>query len=555
MTGDAPEKFVVLAILDGWGIALKGPGNAIAQARTPNMTSFWASYPHTQLQASGQAVGLPRGEDGNTETGHLNLGAGRIVYQELERINMSIADGSFFNNKEILSAFEHAKKNQSNVHLMGLIGAGGVHSNIEHLFALILFAKKCNFNNLYIHLFTDGRDSPPTSARTYIEKINEVTQREGVGKIASIMGRYWAMDRDLRWDRTARAYLTLTQSIGNLVSSAEEAIEKSYKLGSTDEFISPSVICDQQKKPIAKIKDNDAVIFFNFRIDRPRQLTKAFVLSDFSKTTIIQDIDPFQDKYHKHAMSPKKVDDVQLFERGAPLNNLFFVTMTEYSKLITDSGAHPAFPPEKIETPLGAVLAVNNARQFRITESEKERFVTFYFNGLLEEPYTNEDRIIIPSPKVPTYDQKPEMSADEITEVIMAKMKSMKYKFILVNFPNADMVSHTGNIEATISAVEKVDECLGKISSYVLAQPEATLLITADHGNAEEMLNLENGQVDTEHSTNPVPFIAVSRKFLGNPQTLPSGILADVAPCVLGILDIPQPEEMTGINLLKEIWK
>jgi len=229
--------------------------------------------------------------------------------------------------------------------------------------------------------------------------------------------------------------------------------------------------------------------------------------------------------------------------------------MTEYSKLITDSGAHPAFPPEKIETPLGAVLAVNTARQFRITESEKERFVTFYFNGLQEEPYTNEDRIIIPSPKVPTYDQKPEMSAEEITEVIMAKMKEMKYKFILVNFPNADMVSHTGNIEATIKAVEKVDECLGKISSFVLAQPEATLLITADHGNAEEMLNLENGQVDTEHSTNPVPFIAVSRKFLGNPQTLPTGILADVAPCVLGILDIPQPEEMTGINLLKEIWK
>lgn len=555
MTGDSPEKFVVLAILDGWGITLKGAGNAITLASTPNMTKFWASYPHTQLQASGQAVGLPRGEDGNTETGHLNLGAGRIVYQELERINISIADGSFFKNNVIFSAFEHAKKNQSSVHLMGLIGAGGVHSNIEHLFALILFAKKCNFNNLYLHLFTDGRDSPPTSARTYVEKINAVTQREGVGKIASIMGRYWAMDRDLRWDRTARAYLALTQSVGNLVGSAEEAIEKSYKGSYTDEFISPSVICDEQKKPIAKIKDNDAVIFFNFRIDRPRQLTKAFILSDFSKTTTIQDIDPFQDKYHKHLKQHKNIDNVQLFERGEPIKNLFFVTMTEYSKLITDSGAHPAFPPEKIETPLGAVLSVNNARQLRITESEKERFVTFYFNGLREEAYTNEDRIIIPSAKIPTYDQKPEMSADEITDTIIAKMKEVKYKFILVNFPNADMVGHTGNIEATVKAVEKVDACLGRISSFVLAQPEATLLITADHGNAEEMINLETGQVDTEHSTNPVPFIAVSRKLLGNPQTLPTGILSDVAPSILGILDIPQPEEMTGINLLKEVWK
>src|SRR3990172_7841236 len=294
MTGDAPEKFVVLAILDGWGIALKGPGNAITQARTPNMTSFWASYPHTQLQASGQAVGLPRGEDGNTETGHLNLGAGRIVYQELERINMSVADGTFFKNRELLSAIEHAKRNNSNLHLMGLIGAGGVHSNIEHLFALILLAKKNNFNNLYLHLFTDGRDSPPTSARTYIDKIKEVIRKEKIGNIVSIMGRYWAMDRDLRWDRTARAYLALTQGLGNLVKTPEEAVENSYKLGKTDEFIYPSLICDSDGKPITKIKNNDAIIFFNFRIDRPRQLTKSFILSDFSEETIIKDIDPYQ---------------------------------------------------------------------------------------------------------------------------------------------------------------------------------------------------------------------------------------------------------------------
>jgi len=555
MTGDASSKFVVLAILDGWGIAPAGPGNAILEANTPNMNKFWASYPHTQLQASGEAVGLPRGEDGNTETGHLNLGAGRIVYQELERINMSVADGTFFKNRELLSAIEHAKSNNSNLHLMGLIGAGGVHSNIEHLFALILLAKKNNFNNLYLHLFTDGRDSPPTSARTYIDKIKEVIRKEKIGNIASIMGRYWAMDRDLRWDRTARAYLALSQGLGNLVKTPEEALENSYKLGKTDEFIYPSLICDDNGKPITKIKDNDAIIFFNFRIDRPRQLTKSFILSDFSEETIIKDIDPHQDKYHKHLQKPQAIKNIQLFERGEPLKNLYFVTMTEYSKLITNAGAHPAYPPEKIESPLGAVLSVNNFRQLRITESEKERFVTFYFNGLREEPYTSEDRIIIPSAKVTTYDQKPQMSAVEITEIILENLQAMKYKFILVNYPNADMVGHTGNIGPTVKAVETIDECLGKLSSFILAHEEAVLLITADHGNAEEMINNQTGQIDTEHSINPVPFIAVSRKYLGNPQTLTSGTLADVAPTVLSLLDLPIPEIMTGRNLLEEIWK
>ena len=555
MTGDASSKFVVLAILDGWGIAPAGPGNAILEANTPNMNKFWASYPHTQLQASGEAVGLPRGEDGNTETGHLNLGAGRIVYQELERINMSVADGTFFKNRELLSAIEHAKSNNSNLHLMGLIGAGGVHSNIEHLFALILLAKKNNFNNLYLHLFTDGRDSPPTSARTYIDKIKEVIRKEKIGNIASIMGRYWAMDRDLRWDRTARAYLALSQGLGNLVKTPEEALENSYKLGKTDEFIYPSLICDDNGKPITKIKDNDAIIFFNFRIDRPRQLTKSFILSDFSEETIIKDIDPHQDKYHKHLQKPKTIKNIQLFERGEPLKNLYFVTMTEYSKLITNSGAHPAFPPEKIESPLGAVLSVNNFRQLRITESEKERFVTFYFNGLREEPYTSEERIIIPSSKVTTYDQKPQMSAVEITEIILENLQAMKYKFILVNYPNADMVGHTGNIGPTVKGIETIDDCLGKLSSFILAHEEAVLLITADHGNAEEMINNQTGQIDTEHSINPVPFIAVSRKYLGNPQTLTSGTLADVAPTVLSMLDLPIPEIMTGRNLLKELWK
>lgn len=541
-------KFVVLVILDGWGIAPKAPGNAISLANTINMDRFWASYPHAQLQAAGEAVGLPRGEDGNTETGHLNLGAGRIVYQELERINMAIADGSFFENKVIISAFDHAKKNNSNLHLMGLIGAGGVHSNIEHIFALIRLAKNNNFSNLYLHLFTDGRDSPPTSARTYIEKVAEVIKKEGVGKIASIMGRYWAMDRDLRWDRTAKAYLALTKGVGNLVTTAEEAIEKSYNAGGTDEFIAPSIISDEQKKPTAVIKDGDSIIFFNFRIDRPRQLTKAFVLKDFSNTSVIKDFDK------RPSRSVKEIK-LQLFERGSPLKNIYFVSMTEYSKQITDAGAHPAFPPEKIETPLGAVLSVERIRQLRITESEKERFVTFYFNGLREKPYTSEDRIIIPSPKVPTYDQKPEMSSGELTDTIIKKLNEDKYRCILVNYPNADMVGHTGNIGATVQATEKIDDCLGKIASFVLAHEEGVLLITADHGNAEEMINAKTGQIDTEHSSNNVPFIAVSRRLLGNPQTLPTGILADVAPTILGILRLNIPNEMTGRNLLKDLWK
>lgn len=555
MTSDPNDKFVVLAILDGWGLSADSPGNAITKAETPNIRRFWASYPHTQLEASGKSVGLPRGEDGNTETGHLNLGAGRIVYQELERINLSIADGSFFKNKVLISAINHSKKNNSNLHIMGLLGAGGVHSNIEHLFSLILLAKMQNFDRVFLHLFTDGRDSPPTSAITYVNKLREVIKREGIGKIASIMGRYWAMDRDLRWDRTARAYLALTKGIGNVVKTPEEAIEKSYKIGKTDEFISPTLISHDDKRPVTAIASNDAVIFFNFRIDRPRQLTKAFVVKDFSKTTILKDIDPHQDKYHKHAAGAKQESGAPLFERGPKLTNLFFVTMTEYSKLITSEGGHPAFPPEVIETPLGAVLSVNNMKQLRITESEKERFVTFYFNGLREEPYTSEDMVIIPSAKVSTYDQKPEMSSEEITNTILAKIAEKKYRFILVNYPNADMVGHTGNIGAAVKAVEAVDDCLGKLASAVLSHEEAVLMITADHGNAEEMINSQTGQIDTEHSGNPVPFIAVSRKLLGNPQTLQTGILADVAPTVCGVLDLELPAEMTGQNLLKELWK
>ena len=552
MNPDLP-RFVVLTILDGWGIAPEGPGNAIAQAKKPNFNRFWVSYPHTQLSASGEAVGLPKGEAGNTETGHLNLGAGRIVYQDLVRLNMAIAEGTFFSNEVLIGAFNHAKKYSSNIHFMGLIGAGGVHSNMEHLFALIQLAGRLNFPNFFLHLFTDGRDSAPTSAKIYINQVKNILKREGVGKIASIMGRYWAMDRDNRWERTQKAYFALTRGMGQIVKSPEEAIELSYQESATDEFIAPSIISDENGHPITTIKDNDAVIFFNFRIDRPRQLSKAFLLKDFSKANEVKEFDPYNVEYvGRHT---PLLEDVSrpLFERGKALDNLYFVTMTLYANSLKDAGAKVAFPPEVIEMPLGRVISSHGLRQLRATESEKERFVTFYFDGLRDQEFSGEERIIIPSPKVKTYDLKPEMSANILTDSILNYLKTRhEYSFILINFPNADMVGHTGNIKPCIRACEAVDECIGNLESFISAN-NGVLLITSDHGNAEEMINPHSGEVDTEHSANPVPFIAVDKRFLGKPLMLTTGILADVAPTVLALLNIPIPATMTGRNLLEAI--
>ena len=547
------SKLVILAVLDGWGISAPGPGNAISQANTINMNRFMATYPHTQLLASGEAVGLPRGEDGNTETGHLNLGAGRIVYQDLVRINLSIADGTFFSNQVLLSAIEHAKKNNSNLHYMGLIGAGGVHSNIEHLYALIELAKRQQFNKVFIHLFTDGRDSPPTAAKTYIAQLRAVLQREGIGKIASIMGRYWAMDRDLRWDRISKAYFALTKGMGHLVKTPEEAIDFSYSEGKTDEFIEPSIITDQNSLPVGLIKDNDAVVFFNFRIDRPRQLSRAFVMDDFLKANTDWGFDPYLVKYSKSHLAQALPQIQPPFDRGAKLNNLFFVMMTEYGKILVDNGAKVAFPPETVDMPIGRVISESEYKQLRCAESEKERFVTFYFNGQHESAYSLEDRIIVPSPKIPTYDLKPEMSAGELTDAVLTRLReSPDYRFVLINFANADMVGHTGNIGAATKACQFVDECLGKLANWVEAY-DATMLITADHGNAEEMIDATTGQIETEHSSNPVPFIAISKALMGHPQTLTSGILADIAPTVLNILGIEVPGSMTGRNLLENL--
>lgn len=545
-----PTKLVVLCVLDGWGLAAPGPGNAISQANTINMNRLVASFPHTSLGAAGESVGLPRGEAGNTETGHLNLGAGRIVYQDLARINMSIADGSFFQNQTLLGAIEHARKNNSALHFMGLIGAGGVHSNKEHLYALIALAKRQKFSNVFLHLFTDGRDSPPTAAKIYMTELREVIEKEGIGKIASLMGRYWAMDRDLRWDRTEKAYLALTQGRGKLFKTPEEAIDASYEEGKTDEFIEPAIISDPEGKPTAVIKENDAVVFFNFRIDRPRQLTRAFIFKEFSKANLDFSFDPYLVKYQKKH-TPQFSTAVQApFDRGLIINNLYFVSMTEYGKSMVDEGAKVAFPPEMVEMPLGRVISESGFKQLRASESEKERFVTFYFNGQQEISFENEEHLVVPSPKVATYDLIPEMSARQLTDAILDKLRnSQDFRFILINFANVDMVGHTGNIGAAVKACEVVDECVGKLSDYVQAY-DGTLIVTADHGNTEEMIDAQTGQIETEHSSNNVPFIVINKELIGKPHVLGTGILADVAPTVLALLGIQTPSSMTGRNLL-----
>ena len=537
--------FVVLAIMDGWGIAPDGPGNAISQAKTPTLDGLTAAYPHTQLIASGEGVGLPKGEIGNTETGHLNIGAGHIVYQDLPRINMAIADGEFFKNKEFLEAINHARQNNSKLHLIGLIGAGGVHANPEHLFALLQLASQNNFHDVFLHLITDGRDSAPTSALDYLGRVEEEIKKVGLGTVATVMGRYWAMDRDFRWDRTARAYWAMVKGEGNTFTSAQEAIKNSYDKKVTDEFIEPAVI-SKDGKPLALIGNNDSAVFFNFRIDRPRQLTKAFVMENFeAEANTLWSFDPYSVNYSKSHLANQDQSRLPPFKRGPGLSNLFFVTMTKYGDGIP---VHVAFPPEIVRMPLGRVIAEAGHRQLRAAESEKERFVTFYFNGLRETAFPGEERLIIPSPKVKTYDLKPEMSANELTEEILANIKENVYKLIVINFANADMVGHTGVIPAAIQACETVDSCLAKISEVVIALG-GTLVITADHGNAEEMIDPKTGQAVTEHSTNPVPFIVVSKT--PSPQTLPSGILADIAPTILNLLGIPVPAQMTGRNLLQ----
>lgn len=487
------KKPVMLMILDGLGIAAKSQGNAVELAKKPNLDRLEKEYPHTELQASGMAVGLPEGQMGNSEVGHLNIGAGRIVYQELTRITKSIADGDFFENKAILKAIKNAKENDKSLHLLGLLSDGGVHSHINHLKGLLEFAKKEGVQKVYVHAFMDGRDVPPASGLDFVLKAEAMMKEVGVGKIATISGRYYAMDRDNRWERVQLAYNAMVLGDGQSALSAVEAIEKSYKADKTDEFVLPCVLLENGKAT-AKIEDGDSVVFFNFRPDRAREITRAINDQNFSG-----------------------------FERKTL--DLTFVTMTQYDKTL--EGVNVAFTPQTLTNTLGEYVSSKGLKQLRIAETEKYAHVTFFFNGGVEKENEGEDRALVSSPKVATYDLKPEMSAFEVTEELLKRIDEDKYDMIILNYANPDMVGHTGIVEAAIKAVETVDTCLGKVVDKVL-EKDGTLFITADHGNAETMIDSETGNPFTAHTTKPVPFIWVSNNVNG--RSLNVGKLADIAP-------------------------
>ncbi|MDQ3009008.1 MAG: 2,3-bisphosphoglycerate-independent phosphoglycerate mutase [bacterium] len=536
-------KPVVLLVLDGWGIGPNNAGNAIARAKTPNMNKYWLSFPHTQLAASGAAVGLPQGEDGNTETGHLNIGAGSIVYQDLPRINMSIADGSFNTKEAFLRAFEHVTAHGSRLHLMGLIGSGGVHSNIEHLYALLNLCQQNQVTEVYIHGFTDGRDSPPTAGITYIQQLQDFCLRAGVGKIATLMGRYYAMDRDKRWERVEKAYNALTIGAEICTPDPLAAIQQQYDQGITDEFLEPMSLCSSDNQ-IVTISDNDAVIFFNYRIDRPRELTKAFVLPTFEQGLQSEGFDPYSIKYEKSHI--KQTIGGQTFHRQKVLSNLYFSTMTRYEEGLP---VDVAFPPQFVRNPLGKVFGDRGLRQLRMAENEKERFVTYYMNGQQETIFPGEERVIFPSKGAKSYDEIPEMSVREIAAELRKRVATGEYDCVICNLASADMVAHTGNLDATIKACEILDEVVGQIVQDVY-QVGGVVLITADHGNAEELINNATGEVDTEHSIYPVPLMIIGKQYMGKTSMLPTGILADIAPTILKIMNLPKPETMTGRALI-----
>jgi 2,3-bisphosphoglycerate-independent phosphoglycerate mutase len=537
---------LTLIILDGWGLAPKGKGNAVTQANTPNMDRYWNIYPHTKLQASGSAVGLPKGEPGNSEAGHTNIGAGRIIYQSLPRINMSIADGSFFKNSAFLSAIENVKNKNSALHLMGLIGGGGVHSSIEHIFALLRLAADHNIKNVYLHLFTDGRDSPPTAATKYLEMVEQNINKYGVGKIATLVGRFYAMDRDQRWERIQIAYDALTKGKGTKTNNYKKAIEESYEKDITDEHLKP-IIITENNQPLRRIKEEDSVIFFNYRIDRPRELTKAFVLSEFETLMIKKPaFDPYAEKYGK-----KQYEDlgkeITTFKRDKKYDDLVFATMTEYEPGLP---VLVAFPPTAINMPFARFISEKGWRQFHIAETEKERHVTYYFDGKREDPFPGEDRLEIPSPKeVKTYDEKPEMSAKKVTKTLLNRLDLKTYDFVIVNFANPDMVGHTGDLKAGVKACQTVDSCLGKVVQKVLSLG-GVCFITADHGNVEEMINPKSGDPSTQHSANLVPFIIASDKQEHKHLPLKSGILGDIAPTILKIAGVTKPNSMSGKSLI-----
>jgi len=509
------KQLVTLMILDGFGINEREEGNAVKAAYKPNLDRLIKEYPNTIIHTSGMDVGLPRGQMGNSEVGHTNIGAGRIVYQEFTRITKSIEDGDFFEKKEFLDAVENCKKHNSKLHLYGLLSDGGVHSHNTHLYALVQLAKKCGLKDVYIHCFFDGRDVPPDSAKGYVQELENRLDAIGVGKIASVMGRYYAMDRDNRWERVKLAYDAMVLGRGLTAESAVQAVEESYARQEWDEFVKPTVILENGK-PVATIERNDSIIFFNFRPDRAREITRAFVDPDFKG-----------------------------FEREKGYFPVFYVCMTQYDK--TMPNVEVAFKPESLTNTFGEYISKLGYTQLRIAETEKYAHVTFFFNGGVETVYEGEDRMLIPSPKVATYDLKPEMSAYEVTDEVLRRIDSRKYDVIILNFANCDMVGHTGVFDAAKAAVEAIDQCIGKIVDAVLAQ-NGVLLITADHGNAEQMIDYETGGPFTAHTTNVVPLIAIG---VGDVE-LKEGRLADLAPTMLDIMGLEKPAEMTGNSLIKK---
>ncbi len=519
---------VVLIILDGWGIAPPAEGNAITLAKTPNFQKLVSSYPAMTLLASGESVGLSWGEVGNSEVGHLNLGVGKIFYQNLPRITKAIDDGSFFENETLLRAVEHVKKNNGRFHLLGLCSEGKVHSSLVHLFALLEFAQQQGLKDVPIHAILDGRDTPFNSGLNFLKEIEEKTKKFKVGYIATIHGRLYAMDRDNHWERVEKSYRTIVDGVSedNFVNFGE-AISQSYEEKVYDEEFVPCTIGKNRES--SRVRNGDAVIFFNYRADRGRELTKAFISEDIDK-----------------------------FNRGNKINNLFFATMTEFEDGLP---VEVIFPREEIKTSLPKVISEHGLKQLHIAETEKYAHVTFFFSGGVENPFENEDRVVIPSPRVDSYAETPEMSAKKITENLVKEIVRDKYDFIVVNFANPDMVGHTGNLPATIQAVEFVDKCLGELINVIL-EKNGVALVTADHGNAEELFNLQTSEMDKEHSTNPVPLIIVGKDFegktiedvdlVGHDLSLiqPIGLLTDVAPTILKIMNLEIPIDMTGKPLV-----
>jgi 2,3-bisphosphoglycerate-independent phosphoglycerate mutase len=509
-------KPVALIILDGFGLREETQGNAVAQANKVNFERYWETYPHTTLTACGEAVGLPEGQMGNSEVGHLNIGAGRIVYQDLTRITKSIKEGEFFENETLTATIRYARDNGRKLHLYGLLSDGGVHSHIDHLFSLLELARKENMREVYIHAFLDGRDVAPDSAKAYMELLLQHIAKTGVGKVATVQGRYYAMDRDKRWERTEKSYRAMVYGEGPQYSDPLQAIVESYEKSVFDEFVMPTVITDSASgKPVGLVESTDAMIFFNFRPDRAIQLSQVFTNSDFRG-----------------------------FDRGPNHpDQLYYVCLTLFSETV---GGYVAYKPKNLDNTFGEVLVQHNLKQLRIAETEKYPHVTFFFSGGRDVELPGEKRVLINSPKVATYDLQPEMSAYEVTEAAVKEIEAGTHDAIVLNFANPDMVGHSGLLEPTIKAVEVTDECLGKVVEAVLAQG-GVALITADHGNADIVRDKQN-RPHTAHTTNPVPFIVTQK----NGKLRDGGILADIAPTMLKLLQLPKPAEMSGRSLIAE---